>query len=122
METTANRSYAALLLLSGLFTLAAILTLIPRTGAPWPNAMGYRSLCSFAPVSTVLCALLAAATCTLRAHLFKPVPNRKWQAPIAAGVLLLALTALSSVMYATARVDASSGATIAEETHDSPED
>lgn len=111
MEHAVDRTYKALLILSGLATLSAILTLIPRSGAPWPNAIGYRSLCSFAPVSTVLCALLAAATCTVRARFFKPGAHHGWRAPIAAGILLLALTALASVLYAGARVDAASGAT-----------
>ena len=41
-------------LLSIFFTTAGVLTLIPHAGAVSPSILGYQSLCSFAPVSTVL--------------------------------------------------------------------
>lgn len=67
-------AYGALLALSGLFALGAVLTLIPRGGAPWPNMLGYKGLCSFAPASTLACALLAAITCGIRARFVKRSP------------------------------------------------
>lgn len=113
MNTNPSRTYSALLAVSGLFALAALLTLVPNPSAHWPNAVGYRSLCTFAPVSTALCALLAAAACTVRSRLFKPAARRGWQVPVVAGIVLAALLAFSSVRYATARVDATSGASAA---------
>lgn len=111
MTTQPSRAYSALLALSGLFALAALLTLVPNPTAHWPNAVGYRSLCTFAPVSTAVCALLAAATCTVRARFFKQTTHRGWQIPVLAGVLLIALLTFSSIQYANVRVDAASAAT-----------
>ena len=67
-------AYTALLALSGIFALGAVLTLIPNPGASWPNILGYKSLCTFAPGATLGCALLAAITCTLRARFIKRAP------------------------------------------------
>jgi hypothetical protein len=67
-------AYPALLALSGLFALGAVLTLIPFAGAPWPNILGYKSLCPFAPGATLACAILAALTCMIRARIVKRAP------------------------------------------------
>ena len=64
-------AYKALIGLSGLFTLGAILTLIPWPQASWPNIIGYSSLCTFAPGATFACALCAGITCTIRNRLVK---------------------------------------------------
>lgn len=42
-----------------LFVLAAIITLVPRPSAPKKSGLGYRTVCSFAPMSTA--ALLVTA-------------------------------------------------------------
>ena len=67
-------AYFPLLCLSGLFALGAVLTLLPFSGAPWPNILGYKSLCPFAPGATLACALLAALTCMIRARFVKRAP------------------------------------------------
>jgi hypothetical protein len=67
-------AYLPLLLLSGLFALGVVATLLPFELAPWPNILGFKSLCSFAPASTLACALLAAATCMVRARFVKRAP------------------------------------------------
>lgn len=105
-------AYAALLGLSGLFAAAALLTLLPHRGASWENILGYRSLCTFAPIATALCAALAGATCTIRARLFGPFAGdrRSWAAPIAVALLLAAVIALSAPRYVAAKADAGSAA------------
>lgn len=81
-------AYAPLLALSGLFLACAIVTLIPNPGASWPNILGYRSVCTFAPGATLGCALLAAATCVIRARLV-----RKARGPIFVPVLVIGVLA-----------------------------
>jgi len=106
-------AYAALLLLSGIFALGAVLTLIPRAGAPWPNMLGYKGLCSFAPASTLACALLAAITCAIRARFVKRAPGP----PAATIVVILVLAgafAWSTAAWAAEKakyVDGTSSAT-----------
>ncbi len=80
--------YSALLGLSGLCALGAVLTLIPWPWASWPNILGYRSLCTFAPGATFGCSLAAALVCTLRARLV-----RKTAAPLFAPILVMLLLA-----------------------------
>jgi hypothetical protein len=92
-------AYAVLLGLSALFALGAILTLVPDRFAPWPNILGYKSICPFAPGATFGCALLAAITCTIRARLVKRVPSPAF-VPAAAMVLLVAALAWSTVAWA----------------------
>ncbi|HOX47799.1 MAG TPA: hypothetical protein PLG14_01340 [Spirochaetales bacterium] len=112
MSARNPRAYGALLGLSGLFALGAVLTLLPNPGASWENVLGYRSLCAFAPIATALCALLAGATCVLRARLFGPRAGdrRSWAAPVAVGLVLLAVIAFSVPPYARAKAEAVSGA------------
>jgi len=63
--------YKALLALSAILALAGLATLLPNPGASWPNVMGYRSLCTFAPAGTLYCFFLAGLTCFFRASLVK---------------------------------------------------
>jgi ABC-type Fe3+-siderophore transport system permease subunit len=82
-------AYPALLVISSLAALGAVLTLIPNPGASWPNILGYKSICTFAPGATFGCALVAAITCTIRARLI-----RRWTFPAfvpAAAIALLAI-------------------------------
>lgn len=87
-EKTRAWIYDILLALSAVFALGAILTLVPDTGAPWPNLLGYKSMCAFAPGSTLACALLAAITCRLRSLYVKRAPLPLFVS--AAAILLLA--------------------------------
>lgn len=105
--------YGLLLAASGLFTAAAIATLVPNAGASWENILGYKSLCTFAPIATALCALLAGMSCTLRRRLFGPRSGQKLSpaAPIIVGLALAAVIAFSLPAYTKAKVDANSGAT-----------
>jgi hypothetical protein len=105
-------AYPALLAVSALFALAAIATLIPWPGAPWPNVLGYKSLCSFAPGSTLGCAILAAATCALRARFVKRAPGPAF-VTVGAFVLLVGLFAWSTVAWAGVKTQYTDGTSAA---------
>jgi hypothetical protein len=107
-------AYGALLGLSALFAAAAVLTLAPNPGASWPNVLGYKSLCAFAPASTFACALIAAVACTLRARLVRRRPGPTF-VPAAAIVLLAAAFAWSTVAWAREDAKYVDGASAASE-------
>ncbi|MFA6008377.1 MAG: hypothetical protein WC799_00230 [Desulfobacteraceae bacterium] len=58
-----------LLVLSLLLVIGSILTLIPYAGASKLNYMGYRSICTFSPVSTAIMLFLAYSGNGYRAKL-----------------------------------------------------
>ena len=100
--------YVALLLISLLAAVGAVLTLIPASGASYENVLRYKSLCTFAPAATLFCSFIAGASCVVRASLlkrralygrpvFKTIPLI-----VLAGILVLAI--LSSVWFV--RIDA----------------
>ena len=113
-EKKRKAAYGALLALSGVFAAGAVATLVPNPGASWPNVLGYKSLCTFAPIATALCALLAGATCTLRVRLFGPSSGRgrPWFLPIIVGVLLAVVVAASLPAYVRAKVDSTTSASV----------
>jgi hypothetical protein len=115
-EKQRKAAYGALLAVSGLFAAGAVATLIPNPAASWPNVLGYKSLCTFAPIATAVCALLAGATCTLRVRLFGPSSGRgrPWFIPIFAAILLLAVIVASLPAYVRAKVDSTTSATMEE--------
>lgn len=91
-------AYRAMLGLTILCSLAAILTLIPNPGASKPNVLGYRSLCTFAPAATALCGLAAGITCVLRNRLASARrAATRFQPPFAAIVVLGGLVALAAI-------------------------
>jgi len=112
-------AYTPLLVLSGIFALGAVFTLIPNPGASWPNVMGYQSICTFAPGATFACALLAAITCTVRARLVRRIPMPVFL-PIVAMALLIIGLAVSTVVWAGVKSryspdsEATSGASVLE--------
>ena len=61
-----KKGYGKLMILTILFTLAAISTVLPQASATKVCLLGYYAHCSFTPVSTVICLLLAALTCIIR--------------------------------------------------------
>ena len=67
---TQKKGYTWLLALTILFTLSAIVTLFPNTGASKDNMMGYHSICSGAPMSTLVLVICAGATCFFRKKYF----------------------------------------------------
>lgn len=86
--------YTALLWVSKLCALGAVLTLIPWASASWPNLIGYRSLCTFTPASTFGCALLAGIACTVRARLVRRRPG-----PLFVPVAVLAVLAIGTAYW-----------------------
>lgn len=113
MTRQQNSMYRLLLAASGLFTAAAITTLVPNADASWENVLGYKSLCTFAPIATALCVLLAGTSCTLRRRLFGPRSGQKLSpaAPIIVGLVLAAIIAFSLPAYMKVKADVASGAT-----------
>lgn len=64
-------AYAVLLLVTVVAAAGGVVTLLPAAGASYPNILGYRSLCTFAPAASLYCFLIAGVTCALRATLVK---------------------------------------------------
>lgn len=62
--------YWTLLTFTILMALGALFTLIPASTAYKGNLLGYRSFCTFVPVSTVACILITSANCIVRKRLF----------------------------------------------------
>ena len=96
--------YKMMLLFSLLSALGGVLTLIPRTGASYPNIMGYSSICTFAPAATLYCFFLAGLSCFLRASLVKESQGsagermkKHMKALIPLGVLLAAALAVTGI-------------------------
>ncbi len=113
--------YPVLIVLSGLCSLAAVLTLIPNPGASWPNILDYKSLCTFAPAASFACALAAGLVCTLRARLIRRRPGPLFVPIFVLGVLAAGLIwsgiiwAGAKAKYATqAATDATSAASQSE--------
>lgn len=57
-------------MLTIIFTLSIISTLIPAENANKVCLLGYKAHCSFTPISTIICAVLAALTCIIRKRFF----------------------------------------------------
>lgn len=65
-----QKGYAYLMVLTILFTLAALSTLIPQSSASKVCLLGYQAHCSFTPISTLICILLAGLGCVIRKRKF----------------------------------------------------
>jgi hypothetical protein len=63
---TRKKGYKWMLSLTILFTLAAIVTLLPNAAASKDNMLGYHAICSGTPMSTLVLMICAGATCHLR--------------------------------------------------------
>ncbi len=94
-------AYLALLGLSLVFSVLAVVTLFPDPNASKPNVLGYRSICTFAPAATALCGLLAGITCILRNRLVSARrAATRFQPPFVAVIVLGILIALAAVFGA----------------------
>lgn len=109
-----SRLYVVLLLVSLVAAVGGILTLIPAAGASYPNILGYRSLCTFAPAATLFCFTIAGATCVVRASLVKrramfgkPVFR---PAPIAVVALLFVLAIAATGWFISVKSNYTDGA------------
>ncbi len=65
-----KKGYEWMLALTIVFTLSAIITIFPNAGASKDNMMGYHSVCTGAPMSTLLLVACAGLTCYLRKRYF----------------------------------------------------
>ena len=106
-------AYRGLLFLSLLFTVAAFITLLPRQPASYPNLLGYKSVCTFAPVATAFCCLLAGITCIIRARFVAPRPRAGKSPAIPLIVLLVFILIAASFTpsYVRWKIDEVSSAT-----------
>jgi hypothetical protein len=65
-----KKGYGLLLAVTVLLTIAAISTLIPAAGVSKACLLGYKAHCTFTPISTIICVLLAGASCVIRKRMF----------------------------------------------------
>ena len=98
-------TYKILLGLSILFTIGAIVTLIPFTGASYPNVFGYASICTFAPAASLYCIFAAGSICFIRSTFFKDKEGtgkerfKRHSRSLAALALVLILSVSFSVWF-----------------------
>jgi uncharacterized protein with FMN-binding domain len=95
MTTREPLPYWIFLGLTIALSLLAVVTMLPNPSAAKPNVLGYRSVCSFAPAASALCALLAGAVCTIRNRRFSRNASsaryRPLIVPVAVAVLLVGM-------------------------------
>jgi hypothetical protein len=65
-----KKGYIAMLIITIFFTLMAVSTMIPISFASKECLLGYKAHCTFTPVSTAICLLLAGLACVIRSRLF----------------------------------------------------
>jgi hypothetical protein len=117
-----TKLYGILLVVTITLAVGGILTLIPAPNASFPNVLGYRSLCTFAPAATLFCLLGAGITCVLRASLVKRASYAGGKpvfkaAPITVLVVVLGLAIASTVWFVDVKsqyTDATSAVTSTE--------
>ncbi len=101
MQETQKPVYYALLGLSAAISALAVVTLIPNAAASKPNVLGYRSVCSFAPAATALCALATGIVCLIRNRLFSArAASARYQPPIAIAAVAAAAITVAAVFGA----------------------
>ncbi|MBN2000163.1 hypothetical protein JW935_21620 [candidate division KSB1 bacterium] len=61
-----KKGYGLLMILTIIFTLGIISTLIPQATASKNCLLGYKAHCTFTPISTLFCIILAGAICKIR--------------------------------------------------------
>jgi len=66
-----KKGYGWLMALTVIISVAMVATIIPYSGASKASLLGYHALCSFSPISTILCLLIAVALCVVRRRKFK---------------------------------------------------
>jgi hypothetical protein len=58
--------YKIFMVITIVFVLSGILTLLPVGNISENNILGYMSHCSFSPVSSLICFILAGVSCIIR--------------------------------------------------------
>ena len=69
---TTDRMSKLLLMTSVILAIAGLMTLVPWAGANKLNILGYKSLCTFAPVSTLIMLFVSNTLYGIRKKKFKP--------------------------------------------------
>jgi hypothetical protein len=72
-------SYKIMLLVTILATIGGIITLIPSSFASYPNIIGYKSVCTFAPAATFFCFAIAGTSCFIRSTFIKDQSGSKME-------------------------------------------
>ena len=65
-----KKGYGIVMVLTIVFTVVAILTIIPDSSASKVSMLGYRAHCSFTPIGTIIGVVLAGITCSIRRRRF----------------------------------------------------
>ncbi len=65
-----KKGYMIWLVVTIIFTLAAISTVIPQDSVSKVCLLQYKAHCSFTPISTILCLLIAGGVCKMRKNKF----------------------------------------------------
>lgn len=73
MKKVKKPGYYTLLALAIIFALGAVLTVIPISYAYRDCMLGYKAHCTFTPVSTILCAVVAVAIFVAARNMFTEV-------------------------------------------------
>lgn len=114
-----KKLYGVLLILTIVATVGGILTLIPWPSASYPNVLGYRSLCTFAPAATFFCFAIAGTSCVIRASLVKRRAIAGRAVVRAAPVVVVALLYFTAIGFTvwfglvkSTYTDGASGATV----------
>jgi len=65
-----KKGYKILIVLTIIFTISALSTIIPYEHANKLSMLGYKAHCSFTPISTIICIVLAGLSCFFRKRFF----------------------------------------------------
>ncbi len=65
-----KNGYWLLFILTLVFTLAALSTIIPSESASKICMIGYKAHCTYTPISTIICIIPAGITCFIRKRFF----------------------------------------------------
>lgn len=66
-----KKAYFVSLTITIISTSLAVITIIPWSMASYSNLIGYKSICSFTPISTLLLIAIAGSSCLIRSKKFK---------------------------------------------------
>jgi hypothetical protein len=95
-----TKLYGVLLVVTVALAIGGVITLVPVAGASFPNVIGYRSLCTFAPAASLYCFAAAGLTCVMRSSLVKRAAHNGGKpvfrvVPIVVVLIVLCLAVLS---------------------------
>ncbi len=65
-----KKGYWLLFILTLVFTLAALSTVVPSESASKLCIIGYNAHCTYTPISTIICIIPAGVTCFIRKRFF----------------------------------------------------